>query len=104
MKKIVAILFLSFLSAQVNAEWVTSKIDRIQVLPTGNVNFWLSTNATGCGSIAQSFKVEQNFFAVDSSGVKSMVSVLITALTADKYVGISVRDELCRVDSIILHK
>ena len=86
------------------ASWFTSKVDRIQILPNGNINFWLTTIPAGnCGATDKPLKAEINQFGVSPDGIKTFASILLTAITTKKDLDISVRDSECRVDSLTLH-
>lgn len=83
-----------------------TKFDRVQVLPSGSVNFWrMDILSTACGSQAKPWTVRDTIPGVDVNGIKGMTGILLTALTADKTITLhQTPDNFCGVDAITLHK
>ncbi|WP_325892435.1 hypothetical protein [Grimontia sp. NTOU-MAR1] len=103
--KLISTFFLMLVSSQALAEWVPAqKVDRMQVLPIGNINFWSSSTNSDCGSRTNPFKVEINQYGVNADGLKMFSSVILSSIVADKALIISKRDDNCRVDSVTLQK
>ena len=92
------------LSLPASASWFTSKIDRVQALPNGNIAFWLTTIPAGlCGAPDNPLKAEVGQFGVDINGIKAFTSILLSASISQKDLDISVRDGACRIDSLTMH-
>ena len=97
-----AALVVAFFPWKVHAEWVTTNLDRVQALPNGNINFWLTSNSADCGSHSTPFKVVLGQYGINESGLNSLKSFLLSAIATGKQLHVSVRDEQCLVDSVTL--
>jgi hypothetical protein len=95
---------LTSISFTSSADWVSSKVDRIQALPNGNVYFWLTSKTGECGSHQTPYKVELGQYGLTDVGINTIKSIVLASIATDKSLVISVRDELCRVDSLTLVK
>lgn len=105
MNKLCFCLALSLAATTSHAGWFTSKIDRLQALPNGNIAFWLTTIPSGnCGASDNVLRAEVGQYGVDTNGVKMIGSIVLSASMADKSLDISVKDSACRVDSVTIHK
>ncbi len=90
MKKLAILFFVSFLSLPAFAvnTWHDSKIKRIYPQPGGNLVITFKTPSVHCSRSDNYHFISDGVNGVKLEGIKSMLSVLLTAATLDKVVSV----------------
>ncbi len=90
MKKLAILFFMSFLSLPAFAEntWHASKIKRIYPQPGGNLVITFQTPSEYCSRADTYHFISDGINGVKLEGIKSMLSVLLTAASLDKVVNV----------------
>ncbi len=91
MKNLVILLFISFISVPTLAvnTWHDSKVKRIYPQSGGNVVVTFKTPSAHCSRADNYHFISDGVNGVKQEGIKSMLSVLLTAATLDKVVSVN---------------